>query len=166
MRPVPSNDSTSPYSRSMPNLGFDPCPGDVDQTALLARGHDGLARELRSLSSQLEGVDFAQWQGEAANAVKSSLLDHVAPALRDAAGAIDDLATGLQSWYVKLSGFQDEADALERSAAVQAAVLDDIDARLVSNSVLENKAQDWSGVSGSLSGSGWGPLGSSHFPPC
>jgi len=41
----------------MPNLGWDPTPGDVGGTQGLARRHDDAITELNSIMTLLKGID-------------------------------------------------------------------------------------------------------------
>lgn len=125
MRVPPAGDGTS-YARKMPTLGFDPTPGDVGLTTGLARRFDDMAGALRDLASQLGQLDFGTWQGQAGNAAKSLVLDDLLPALIDAAAITAQISGGVSSWSGKLSGFQSEADTLERRAGSAAADLESI----------------------------------------
>lgn len=104
------------YARPMPYLGFDPAPGDVGLTQNLARQHHQIAQELEQVLAQVEHLDMSSWQGETGNAMRV-LRSTFPPALRQTASAVRELQAATSSWAGQLSGFQAEADALERKAA-------------------------------------------------
>ena len=104
------------YARSLPHLGFDPAPGDVGLTQHLARRHYQVAQEARQVLAMVERLDLRALQGRAADAMRA-LQATFPPALRNTAGAADTLHAATSSWAHQLSGFQAEADALERQAA-------------------------------------------------
>ena len=104
------------YARSLPHLGFDPAPGDVGLTQHLARRHYQVAQEARQVLAMVERLDLRALQGRAADAMRA-LQATFPPALRNTAGAADTLHAAVSSWANQLSGFQAEADALDRQAA-------------------------------------------------
>jgi len=104
------------YARSLPHLGFDPAPGDVGLTQHLARRHYQVAQEARQVLAMVERLGLQALQGRAADAMRA-LQATFPPALRNTAGAADTLHAAVSSWAHQLSGFQAEADALERQAA-------------------------------------------------
>ena len=104
------------YARSLPHLGFDPAPGDVGLTQHLARRHYQVAQEARQVLAMVERLDLQALQGRAADAMRA-LQATFPPALRNTAGAADTLHAATSSWANQLTGFQAEADALERQAA-------------------------------------------------
>lgn len=104
------------YARSLPYLGFDPAPGDVGLTQRLARRHDQVAAEARQALTMVERLDLSAWQGRAGDAMRA-LQATFPPALRNTASAAQTLQAATSSWAAQLSGFQAEADALERQAA-------------------------------------------------
>ncbi len=106
----------SAYARSMPNLGFDPAPGDVMATSSLARRQSEIAEGLMHVLAQVERIDLTQWQGRAGDATRMA-LSNFAPALRKAADAAQGVHAATSAWANQLSGFQAEADTLERQAA-------------------------------------------------
>ena len=106
----------SGYARTLPHLGFDPAPGDVGLTRDLARRHHQVAQEVRQVLTQVEQVDLTSWQGRAGQAVQA-LRATFPPALRSVASTADTLQEATSRWADQLSGFQAEADALERHAA-------------------------------------------------
>jgi hypothetical protein len=110
----------SAYARSLPALGFDPAPGDVDLTRNLAQQHSLAAQEARQVLSLLERINLSALQGRAADALRA-IQATFPPALRDTATAAEILQAAASSWADQLSGFQSEADLLERQAASAAA---------------------------------------------
>lgn len=108
------------YTRSLPYLGFDPAPGDVGLTRNLARQHYMVAQEARQVLAQLERLNLSSLQGRAGDALRA-LQATFPPALRNTASAAEALHAAASSWASQLSGFQAEADALERQAASAAA---------------------------------------------
>lgn len=108
------------YARSLPHLGFDPAPGDVSLTQSLARRHYQVAAEARQALAVVERLDLSAWQGQAGAAMRA-LQATFPPALRNTAGAAETLQAATSSWAGQLSGFQAEADALERQAATASA---------------------------------------------
>jgi len=106
----------SGYARALPHLGFDPAPGDVGLTRDVARRHHQVAQEVRQVLGQVDQVDLTSWQGRAGQAVQA-LRATFPPALRSVAGTADTLQAATSQWADQLSGFQAEADALERQAA-------------------------------------------------
>jgi hypothetical protein len=104
------------YARSLPALGFDPAPGDVDLTRNLARQHSQAAQEARQVLALLERIDLSALQGRTADVMRT-IQALFPPALRNTATAAEILQAAASSWADHLSGFQSEADALERQAA-------------------------------------------------
>jgi len=100
----------------MPYLGFDPAPGDVALTRDLARRHHQVAQEARQVLTMVDQLDLRPWQGQSGDAMRA-LKDTFPPALRTMANAAETLQAATSSWAGQLSGFQAEADALERKAA-------------------------------------------------
>jgi hypothetical protein len=108
------------YTRALPSLGFDPTPGDVDLTRNLAQQHAQVAQEARQVLALLERLDLSPLQGKTADSLRS-MQATFAPALRDTAAAAETVQQAVASWADQLSGFQAEADALERQAAAATA---------------------------------------------
>jgi hypothetical protein len=116
------------YARSLPALGFDPAPGDVGLTRSLARQHSLVAQEARQVLALVERLNLSALQGQSANALRAA-TGTFPPALRNAAGAAESLQAAASSWADQLSGFQAEADALERQAAAATAHQQAVQAR-------------------------------------
>ena len=108
------------YARSLPTLGFDPAPGDVSLTRHLARQHSLVAQEARQVLALVERLNLSALQGRAADALRT-VQGTFPPALRNTASAAESLQAAASSWANQLSGFQAEADALERNAAAATA---------------------------------------------
>jgi hypothetical protein len=108
------------YARSLPHLGFDPAPGDVSLTQHLARRHYQVAQEARQVLAMVERLDLQAWRGSAGDAMRA-VQAVFPPALRNTVSAAEALHAGTSSWASQLSGFQAEADALERKAATASA---------------------------------------------
>jgi hypothetical protein len=101
----------------MPYLGFDPAPGDVGLTTSLARRQSEIAQEVQQVLALVERLDLSSWEGEAGDTVRA-LQGAFPPALRYTVSAAQELQAATLSWAGQLSGFQSEADALERKAAI------------------------------------------------
>jgi hypothetical protein len=108
------------YARSLPTLGFDPAPGDVGLTRNLAQQHSLVAQEARQVLALVERLNLSPLQGRTADALRT-IQATFPPALRSTASAAETLQAAASSWANQLSGFQAEADALERQAAAATA---------------------------------------------
>jgi hypothetical protein len=108
------------YTRSLPSLGFDPAPGDVGLTRNLARQHSLVAQEARQVLALVQQLNLSALQGKATDALRT-VQGAFPPALRNTASAAETLQAAASSWADQLSGFQAEADALERQAAAATA---------------------------------------------
>jgi hypothetical protein len=106
----------SDYARPMPALGFDPTPGDDGLTRGLARTHAQVIQELQQVLSMVRGIDLSSWQGDAGAATRT-LVGTFPPALQQTITMAQGLQSAAGSWTSQLTGFQSEADALERQAA-------------------------------------------------
>ena len=104
------------YARTMPYLGFDPAPGDVDLTRDLARRHYHVALEARQVLALVEQLSLRALQGTAADALRAA-QSAFPPALRNTAATAETLHAAASAWATQLAGFQAETDALERQAA-------------------------------------------------
>jgi hypothetical protein len=108
------------YARSLPSLGFDPTPGDVDLTRDLAQHHSLVAQEARQVLAVIEPLKLNSLEGRAAEALRA-IQGTFLPALRNTASAAETLQAAASSWADQLSGFQSEADLLDRQAAAATA---------------------------------------------
>jgi hypothetical protein len=110
----------SDYARPMPALGFDPTPGDDGLTRGLAKTHAQVIQELQQVLAMVKGIDLSTWQGDAGTAARV-MLGAFPPALQQTVTTARELQSAAGSWAGQLTGFQSEADALERQAASAAA---------------------------------------------
>jgi hypothetical protein len=110
----------SDYARPMPALGFDPTPGDDGLTQGLAKTHAQIISELQQVLAMVKGIDLSSWQGDAGAATRV-LIGTFPPALQQTITTAQELQSAAGSWAGQLTGFQSEADALERQAASAAA---------------------------------------------
>jgi hypothetical protein len=100
-----------------PNLGFDPCPGDLSGYEALAAYTSRSATALTSAVRSLASAGSGQWRGQAADAFRAHVHDDVLPLAGKAAASIGQSAAALRDWALTLAGLQDEARALDRQAA-------------------------------------------------
>lgn len=100
-----------------PNLGFDPCPGDLAGYEALAAHASASAATLSTAVQTLASADSSQWRGRAADAFRAHLGADVLPLARKAAESVGRAATALHSWSLTLASLQDQAQALDREAA-------------------------------------------------
>jgi hypothetical protein len=100
-----------------PNLGFDPCPGDLAGYEALAAHAGRSAATLTSAVTTLANAGSDQWRGQAADAFRAHVHTEVLPVASKAAGSVGQAATALQTWAATLAGLQGEARALDRQAA-------------------------------------------------
>lgn len=99
-------------ARSLPALGWDPCPGDVPGVGALADALRRLAGRLRS--AQLDArADAPAWTGPAASAHREQVAA-LPGALGVLAGSVDALAAVLDTWADELVLLQRRADEVER----------------------------------------------------
>ena len=85
------------YARSLPALGFDPAPGDVDLTRNLARQHSLVAQEAQQVLALVERLNLSALQGQAADALRAA-AGTFPPALRSTASAAESLQAAASSW--------------------------------------------------------------------
>lgn len=101
---------------SFPHIGWDPTPGDVEQTRELAKKLGGLASELGTAVRELEQIECGAWKGKTAVAFSEHISTDVTPLIRQSHDSFDKAARALHRWAGQLAGFQDEADRLEKQA--------------------------------------------------
>ncbi|NUP49107.1 MAG: hypothetical protein HOW97_17650 [Catenulispora sp.] len=106
----------SAHARPMPNLGWDPAPGDVGGVQGLARKHDEAITELNAIMALLKGIDVGAWQGESKQATEVQVFDKAIPAVQAVITDAGKMAEASKGWSGQLAGFQHEADALEARA--------------------------------------------------
>ena len=100
-----------------PNLGFDPCPGDLTGYQALAAYASRSATVLTDAARTLAAAGSDQWRGQAADAFRAHVHADVLPLASKAATSVGRAATALHSWALTLAALQDEARALDRQAA-------------------------------------------------
>ncbi|MET9733897.1 enoyl-CoA hydratase/isomerase family protein [Streptomyces sp. NPDC006458] len=101
---------------SFPNIGWDPTPGNVEDTRELARRLGGLASELGTAVQELERIECGAWKGKTALAFTEYIGQDVTPLVRKSHESFDKASRALHRWAGELQGFQDEADRLEKTA--------------------------------------------------
>lgn len=105
--------AASPY----PNLGFDPCPGDLPGYQALAAYAGRSARTVAESVQTLSSAGSQEWRGQAANAFRAHVHREVLPLARKAGDSVGKAATALRTWVTTLAELQEEARALDRQAA-------------------------------------------------
>lgn len=105
--------AASPY----PNLGFDPCPGDLPGYQALAAYAGRSAKTVGDAVQTLALAGSQEWRGQAADAFRAHVHEDVLPLVRKASDSVGKAATALRTWATTLSGLQEEARALDRQAA-------------------------------------------------
>ncbi|AEW94922.1 MULTISPECIES: putative T7SS-secreted protein [Streptomycetaceae] len=106
-------------ARSFPALGFDPTPGDVDETRTLAKQLSNIATDLTTTYNEISRVDCTAWHGKAATAFSNHVSHDVQPLIGKAKDSFSGAADALADWAVRLAAFQHRADDLERRAAAK-----------------------------------------------
>ncbi|QDQ13046.1 enoyl-CoA hydratase/isomerase family protein [Streptomyces spectabilis] len=101
---------------AFPHIGWDPTPGDVQDTRDLAKKLGGLADELGASVRELERISCGAWKGEAARAFVAYVGEDVAPLVRKSHESFGKASRALHRWAGELQDFQDEADRLEKAA--------------------------------------------------
>ncbi|MEV6017865.1 MULTISPECIES: enoyl-CoA hydratase/isomerase family protein [unclassified Streptomyces] len=104
-----------------PHIGWDPTPGDVEQTRELAKKLAGLAGELGTALGELQRIECGAWKGKTAIAFSEHISTDVTPLIKKSHDSFDKAARALHRWAGQLSDFQDEADRLEKDAGVKLA---------------------------------------------
>jgi len=101
---------------SYPNLGFNPCPGDVDGYLGLADYAGRSASSLTQAEKTLASAGSSEWRGEAANAFREHVQADVLPLARQASTSVSRAATALRSFALTLEQLQQEAASLNSQA--------------------------------------------------
>ncbi|MEV7196752.1 enoyl-CoA hydratase/isomerase family protein [Streptomyces sp. NPDC093510] len=101
---------------ALPNIGWDPTPGSVEDTRDLAKKLGGLAGELGAAVRDLERIECGAWKGKAALAFTEYIGEDVTPLIRKSHESFDKASRALHRWARELKDFQDEADRLEKKA--------------------------------------------------
>jgi hypothetical protein len=106
----------SDYARPMPALGFDPtCGADLTRSSL-AKQYGSVVTELQSAPPLVKGADTSQWQGQAGDALRV-MLSTVPSAIQSTITPAQALQSAASSWAGEFTGFQPDADSLEKQAA-------------------------------------------------
>ncbi|MFG3100126.1 enoyl-CoA hydratase/isomerase family protein [Streptomyces sp. NPDC048182] len=101
---------------AFPHIGWDPTPGDVQDTRELAKKLGSLASELGTAVTELERIECGAWKGKTAVAFSEYIGQDVAPLIRKSHDSFDKAARALHRWAGDLEGFQEEANRLEKTA--------------------------------------------------
>ncbi|MEU5703308.1 hypothetical protein [Streptomyces aurantiacus] len=99
-----------------PHIGWDPTPGDVEDTRDLAKKLGGLAGDLGTTLRELERIEAGAWKGKTAVAFTEYVGKDVTPLIRKSHDSFDKASRALHRWANELQDFQDEANRLEKSA--------------------------------------------------
>lgn len=110
-----------------PNLGFDPCPGDLPGYQALARYAAQSAASLAQAVSTLASAGSGEWLGQAADAFRGHLDHDVLPLARSASDSVGSAAAALGGWAATLAALQAETRTLDQQAAPHR---DELDAAL------------------------------------
>ncbi|WP_405913061.1 WXG100 family type VII secretion target [Streptomyces sp. NBC_00963] len=101
---------------AFPHIGWDPTPGDVEQTRDLAKQLGKLASELGTSLSELQRIECGAWKGKTAVAFTDHISTDVTPLIKKSHDSFDKASRALHRWAGELQDFQDEADRLEKAA--------------------------------------------------
>ncbi|MEU4049200.1 enoyl-CoA hydratase/isomerase family protein [Streptomyces olivaceus] len=101
---------------AFPNIGWDPTPGNVDDTRDLAKKLGSLASDLGTAVRELERIECGAWKGKTAIAFTEYIGEDVTPLIRKSFESFDKASRALHRWSNELEDFQDEANRLEKSA--------------------------------------------------
>nr|WP_306416619.1 hypothetical protein [Streptomyces sp. alain-838] len=101
---------------AFPHIGWDPTPGDVEDTREIAKKLGSLASELGTAVKELERIECGAWKGKTAIAFTEYVGEDVTPLIRKSYESFDKASRALYRWADDLEGFQGEANRLEKSA--------------------------------------------------
>ncbi|MFJ2832681.1 enoyl-CoA hydratase/isomerase family protein [Streptomyces sp. NPDC087263] len=101
---------------AFPHIGWDPTPGDVEDTRELAKKLGGLATELGTALKELERIEAGAWKGQTAVAFTDYIGRDVTPLISKSHDSFNKASRALHQWANELHDFQDEANRLEQSA--------------------------------------------------
>lgn len=99
-----------------PNLGFDPCPGDLAGYQAIADYAGRSATTLTDAVRTLASAGSDQWRGQAADAFRAHVRTDVLPLASKAAASVGRAAAALHAWALTLADLQERARALDRQA--------------------------------------------------
>src|ERR1700761_1946692 len=102
---------------SYPNLGFDPCPGDLAGYQALTAYAGRSAAAVTDAMSTLSSAGSQDWRGQAADAFRTHVQADVLPLVQKASDSVGQAATALRTWSLTLAQLQEEARALDQQAA-------------------------------------------------
>jgi hypothetical protein len=102
---------------SYPNLGFDPCPGDLAGYQALTAYAGRSAAAVADAVSTLSSAGSQDWRGQAADAFRDHVRSDVLPLARKASDSVGQAAAALRSWSLTLAQLQEEARTLDQQAA-------------------------------------------------
>lgn len=101
---------------AFPHIGWDPTPGNVEDTRDLAKQIGKLAGELGTALGELERIECGAWKGKTALAFSDYIGKDVTPLIRKSHDSFDKASRALHRWANELQDFQDRADRLEKTA--------------------------------------------------
>ncbi|MDH6217759.1 enoyl-CoA hydratase/isomerase family protein [Streptomyces pseudovenezuelae] len=101
---------------AFPHIGWDPTPGNVEDTRDLAKQLGKLAGELGTALGELERIECGAWKGKTAIAFTEYIGQDVTPLIRKSHDSFDKASRALHRWAGELQDFQQRADRLEKSA--------------------------------------------------
>jgi hypothetical protein len=103
-----------------PNLGFDPCPGSVDNVSALQQRITTAATSMQQandLMNRLRNDNSSVWQGPAGDAFRQHLNSTLIEDLGKANQSLNHAVATLHGWGSALAGYRDRASTLEQQAA-------------------------------------------------
>ena len=121
---------------AFPHIGWDPTPGNVEDTRELAKQIGKLAGELGTAVKELDQVEAGAWKGKTAIAFTDYIGKDVTPLIRKSYDSFDKASRALHRWANELQDFQDRADRLEKSAG------DKLDAKSKAEGKADGKGSD------------------------
>ncbi|MFG2790561.1 enoyl-CoA hydratase/isomerase family protein [Streptomyces sp. NPDC048419] len=121
---------------AFPHIGWDPTPGNVDDTRELAKQIGKLAGDLGTAVKELDEVGAGAWKGKTAIAFVEYVGQDVTPLIRKSYDSFDKASRALHRWANELQHFQERADRLEKSAGEK------LDARSKAEGKADGKGSD------------------------
>jgi hypothetical protein len=124
---------------AFPHIGWDPTPGDVEQTRDLAKQLGKLASDLGTSLNELQRIGCGAWKGMTTVAFAEHISTDVTPLIKKSHDSFNKPSRALHRWAGELQDFQDEADQLEKTAGQK---LNDLsDARAKDSKDLSKESQ-------------------------